>query len=226
MSSAVGSETSASRCIRMPTWRCSRTACWAAAIDFVRPTVIGSTTPGNSTVLRTGTMISASGGSGGSDDEPLVALVSPADNISNSATGISHFLQGNHQTAIDHRAANRAVAPARKRHATLEPPLRQFQPMDDCGRKFTRQRARPANDELTAFDEGFGPIGIDARQGDEDEHLPLGLEDVDRRLPMRRARGRPTGPEEFAMHALGPREHLAGFRPHPVAWQVHVRGTP
>src|SRR5215510_12215109 len=102
MSSAVGSETSASRCIRMPTWRCSRTACWAAAIDLVRPTVIGSTTPGKRTVLRTGTTINASGGSGGSEDEPLLALVSPADNIRYSATIVSHFLQGDHETAVDH----------------------------------------------------------------------------------------------------------------------------
>ncbi len=36
-----------------------------AAIDFGRPTLNGNTMPGNSTRLRTGTMISASGGSGG-----------------------------------------------------------------------------------------------------------------------------------------------------------------
>ena len=58
----AGSSGLASRCIRMPTWRCSRTACWAAAIEPGRPTLIGRTMPGNSTVLRTGTMISASDG--------------------------------------------------------------------------------------------------------------------------------------------------------------------
>jgi hypothetical protein len=42
--------------------------------DFGRPSVIGSTTPGNSTVLRTGTMMSASAGSGGSVPRPAAQL--------------------------------------------------------------------------------------------------------------------------------------------------------
>jgi hypothetical protein len=49
----------------MPTCFWSRTACCAAAMDFGRPTVIGNTMPGNSAMLRTGTMINASAGSGG-----------------------------------------------------------------------------------------------------------------------------------------------------------------
>ncbi len=52
------------RCNRIPIGRCSRSACCAAAIDFGRPMVMGATTPGNSTVLRTGMMISASSGIG------------------------------------------------------------------------------------------------------------------------------------------------------------------
>src|ERR1043166_7238818 len=40
MSIGDGSATFASRCMRMPTGRCSRMACCAAAIDFGRPTVI------------------------------------------------------------------------------------------------------------------------------------------------------------------------------------------
>jgi hypothetical protein len=48
----------------MPIGRCSRTACWAAAIEVARAIVIGKMTSGNSTVLRTGTMISASLGIG------------------------------------------------------------------------------------------------------------------------------------------------------------------
>ena len=48
----------------MPIGRCSRKACWAAAIDFGRAIVMGATTPGNSTILRTGTMIRASAGIG------------------------------------------------------------------------------------------------------------------------------------------------------------------
>ena len=45
-----------------PIGRSSRTACWAAAIEVGRPMAIGATIPGNSTMLRTGRMISASSG--------------------------------------------------------------------------------------------------------------------------------------------------------------------
>jgi hypothetical protein len=45
--------------------RVVRFACCAAASERGRPIVIGSTTPGKSTVLRTGTMMIASGGTGG-----------------------------------------------------------------------------------------------------------------------------------------------------------------
>jgi hypothetical protein len=61
-SSGPGSSTSAFRCSRIPIGRCSRSACWAAAIDFARAIVTGAITAGNSTMLRTGTMISASEG--------------------------------------------------------------------------------------------------------------------------------------------------------------------
>src|SRR5665647_3852159 len=61
-SSGPGSFASGVRCSRIPIGRWSRNACWAAAIDFGRPMVMGATTPGNSTVLRTGMMIRASFG--------------------------------------------------------------------------------------------------------------------------------------------------------------------
>ena len=48
-----------------PSMRSLRTASCAAAIDGGRPIVSGSMMPGNSTVWRTGRMMSASGGSGG-----------------------------------------------------------------------------------------------------------------------------------------------------------------
>jgi len=75
-STCTGSVASASRCISTPTWRCSRTACWAAAIERGRPSVSGSTTPGNSTMSRTGTMIIASGGRGGRDRAARPAISS------------------------------------------------------------------------------------------------------------------------------------------------------
>ena len=54
----------ASLCSSTPIGRCRRAASCAAARERSRPTVSGNTMPGNSTTLRTGTMISASSGSG------------------------------------------------------------------------------------------------------------------------------------------------------------------
>ena len=59
----MGSSFSAWRCSTIRIWRCSRTACCAAAMVAGRPSVIGKTISGNSTVLRTGTTMKASDGS-------------------------------------------------------------------------------------------------------------------------------------------------------------------
>src|SRR5918996_3251950 len=48
-----------------PSGRCARAASWAAAIVRTRPRLSGTTTPGNSTTLRTGTTMIASSGIGG-----------------------------------------------------------------------------------------------------------------------------------------------------------------
>src|SRR3984957_2304041 len=158
MSSGVGSDTSASRCNKMPTWRWSRTACWAAAIDFCRPSVIGSTRPGNSTVLRTGTMMSASGGRGGSVVAPDAAWFD--DNISASATMRSRFLQGDHQTSIDHRMTYAAVAAGRQAQPAIEAALRQFETMNDGSAERRRISAGSRNHQIAVFDDGFDAFGI------------------------------------------------------------------
>src|ERR1700722_16431238 len=149
MSIAVGSSTSAERCNRMPTWRCSRTACCAAAIDFGRPKVIGSTRPGNSTVLRTGTMISASAGNGGKAPPPDPSFAST------SATSSPHFLQCNHQTTGGGGAAHCAVAAGRQPEPPVEPPLRQFEPVDDCRAQFHGQDTGSRDHQIAAFDYGL-----------------------------------------------------------------------
>src|SRR5579864_1457013 len=133
MSIGAGSAISELRCIRIPTCRWSRTACWAAAIERCRPSVIGKMTPGKSTTVRTGTMISASGGKGGGGAVGRPALASdPPGNVV-SATERLRFLQGDQQAAVGGGPADRAVAPARKAHAALEPALRKLQAMNDRG---------------------------------------------------------------------------------------------
>ena len=51
--------------MRSPTGFSSRTAACAAATERSRPSVMGKTVPGNTTMFLTGTMISMSSGSAG-----------------------------------------------------------------------------------------------------------------------------------------------------------------
>src|SRR6202020_1399138 len=115
-----------------------------AANDFGRPKVIGSTRPGNSTVLRTGTMINASAGNGGKAPPPVPSFA----NTSTSATSSPHFLQCNHQAPGSGGAAPRAVAAGRQPEPPVEPPLRQFEPMDDGRGEFRRQDAGSRGPEI------------------------------------------------------------------------------
>src|ERR1700733_2861506 len=181
MSSGAGSDTSASRCNRIPPCHCWRTACWAAAIDFCRPSVIGSTSPGNSTVLRTGTMMSASAGKGGNVVAPDPAWFD--DNISASATMRSCFLQGDHQTSVDHSMAYAAVAAGRQSQPPIEAALRQLETMNDGGAERRRIGARSGNHQVAVVDDGFDTFRIDARQGDQRQNFGFGFQNIDRRLP-------------------------------------------
>src|SRR5579863_4696307 len=164
MSSAVGSSTAASRCNRMPTWRCSRTACCAAMTDFGRPSVIGSTSPGNSTVLRTGTMMSASGGNGGSAPPPCDA---PSFARISSATIRTHFLQRNHETAVGIGAAHPAIAPGRQRQPPEKASLGQLKAVDGSGTPLLRHDARPGDDEIAVLDHGLYIRTVDAGERDQ-----------------------------------------------------------
>ncbi len=174
----------------MPTWRWSRTACCAAAIDFGRPSVIGSTSPGNSTVLRTGTMISASAGNGG--EAPLAARPAFGAFRLQPRFGPA-FCNVITRQPVDDGAAHRAVAPGRQPHPPVEPALRQLQPMNDRGAQFRRIGARSGDDEIAVLDHRLRAVGVDAGQRDQRQHLELGFQNVDRRLPGRQARLRAGG---------------------------------
>src|SRR5208282_4194080 len=201
MSIGVGSATSGSRCSRMPTWRWSRTACCAAATDFGRPSVIGNTRPGNSTVLRTGTMISASGGNGGSEPPPSADAV--LARISASATARPRFLQRDHQAAVDDGAAHGAVVYGRKLQPAVKAALRQFEPMNHSRAQGGRIGTHAGDDKLALLDHGLGLLGVDAGQRDQDQDFVFGLQNIDRRLPGRLPRLDGAGSEQLTMHALG-----------------------
>ena len=74
--------------------------------------------------------------------------------------------------------------------------------------------------EVAAVDDCFDLLGIDPGQGDEHQHGPLGLQNVDRRLPHRRRYRCAPVSEKLAMQAICPREHLARLRPHPMCRKI------
>ena len=140
---------SGSRCMRMPTCGSSRTACCAAATEAGRPTVTGSTTPGNSTDSRTGRMISAFGGrlmppsaAGGgaeigSERTRRSWRLQPIDVLRLQAV----LCEADHQAAIHERWRTCAlVAAGRQRHAPLEAALRQLQAVDRGVAQLGRQQ--------------------------------------------------------------------------------------
>ena len=89
--------------------------------------------------------------------------------------------------------------------------------MDDSGAQLGRQDSGPGDDEVGPVDGGFGLLEAHARQGDKNQNLALGLQNVDRRFPGART----PGLKELAMQTLGPQQLVAGFRPHPIEISVH-----
>src|SRR5712692_10849965 len=143
--------------MRMPIWRCSRTACWAARIERGRPIVTGSTVPGNSTKLRTGTMISASGGRSGLPPDPLSASAARGNGrsgINRRSVGgeASGLLQADHETAVDRGAPHVGVTSARQLDAALELSLRQLEPVDHRLAQRGRKNPDAGDDELAVVD--------------------------------------------------------------------------
>src|SRR5215211_6097878 len=145
----------------MPTGRCSRTACWAAASERGRPMVIGSTTPGNITISRTGRMMSASGGSGGMDVGARPVRSSDGANACMSATEWLRLVKGNHETAVDGRAAYVAVVSDGQAQATFEASLRDFEAMNGCGPQLRRQYAHAGEDQNPIFNAGLDAFRLD-----------------------------------------------------------------
>ncbi len=79
--------------------------------------------------------------------------------------------------------------------------------------------ARAGNDQIALLDHGLGAVGIDAGQRDQRQNLVFGLQNIDRRLPGRLPLLAGPRAKQLAVHAFGPRQHFAGFGPHPIAGQ-------
>src|SRR5271165_3456760 len=156
MSAGIGSAASALRCITMPTDFCSRTARCAARIERARPRAIGRAKPGNSTMPRTGTMTSPSGGSGGEDSPaPLSRALSSLAAVSASDIVRLRLLQRDQEAAMRRRPFDGGVASGRQTHPPLEPALRQFEAVNDRRADFRRINADPGDDEFFPLDPGL-----------------------------------------------------------------------
>src|SRR5260370_40897301 len=89
--------------------------------------VIGATTDGNSTVLRTGTMISASLGIGTDSVCAPVETEAGCSLFGDMAT--SRRFRQSQPNASMHREAADDITPDGQQDAALEPALREFEPM-------------------------------------------------------------------------------------------------
>ena len=104
-------------------------------------------------MLRTGTMISASAGNGGSGCRRLARLL--LRQHFDFSHGSSRFLQGDHQTAVGDGAAHAAVAPGRQPQPPVKAALRQFEPMNDGGAPGRPDTSRAGDDQIAVLDHGF-----------------------------------------------------------------------
>src|SRR6185312_751952 len=127
-SPAFGSVTSGSRCRTTTIWRCSRTACCAAATDDGRPTVIGMTTSGKSTVLRTGIAMKASVGGDALTGFAAAGSVVGASSI--WAPGSGELAQADDEQAVLGAMTDLVVPARRQGHPAFEVALGQLQAMD------------------------------------------------------------------------------------------------
>src|SRR4051794_32723602 len=178
-SSGPGSSASGFRCSRIPTGRCSRKACWAAATDFDRPTVIGKTTPGNRTVLRTGTMISASLGIGTESAWPAAVDEAGLSELTGDII-TSHRLRQTQRDASIYREAADRVSPGGQQNASFESALRKLKAMNPGVAQLDRQHPVTTDDKRPVFDYGLDLIRVHAGQRDQNEYFLVRFQHVDR----------------------------------------------
>src|SRR5262245_51532538 len=145
----VGDCRSGSCCNTKPTLRSARTASCAAASERSRLIATGTTVPGNSTRLRTGTMMSMS-----SEMVTFSAVVVTSSFASESFIAAPLVIWSKEAKALSSSALDEAqdqasvrvtslrqlvVVPRRQREAPLEAPIGNLQPMQRRGVSLHRQ---------------------------------------------------------------------------------------
>src|SRR6516225_3152183 len=125
--------------------------------------------------------------------------------------------QAQQKAAVHERRAAHFPLRARKTYPPLKATVRYFHAMNHGAARDRRQPLHAGDEQRIPLDRDLDILGFDAGERRNDRELPLVLEYVDRRLPVRRRCAREAGPEELAMQLLRPLDHRAGFGPHPVS---------
>src|SRR5215470_11721679 len=110
--------------------------------------------------------------------------------------------QAQQKAAVHERRAAYFPACARKPNSALEAAVRYFHAMNRSAARDRRQPPHPGDEQRILVDRDLDILRLDAGERRNDRQLPLALEYVDRRLPIRRRCAREPGPEELAMHLL------------------------
>src|SRR5215471_16859144 len=204
-SSARGLSASALRWNTTPIERRSLAAACAAAIEPSRPSAIGRIMPGKSTILRIGTMISASSGIAACGCAGGAA--SPAGSrglgsrLSRSRAMSGEPAQCDRQAAALQPTIGELILPGRKRDAPLEASVGDLQPVNDRAPLLQREGALAADHHRSRLERDL-----------ERQPVP-GLVQVDRRLPGRRLGGAEL--EEMALDLPRFAEQLQSLGPYP-----------
>ena len=185
-SSGPGSSTSAFRCSRIPTGRCSRNACCAAAIDFGRPIVIGRDDRWKQHDVADG---DDDQGVGRDRNRLRIRRRRPKRVLDRQGTWPSPHTDFDSRNTTHPLVAKRLTPyrPVGQCNAAFEPTLRKLKTMDAGIVQLRRQYPVAADDQDPALDDGFHLFGIDPGQRHENQKLVFGLQDVDRGLPARLA---------------------------------------
>src|ERR1044072_1350755 len=140
----VGACRSGSCCNRKPIFRLLRTASCAAASERSRLIATGTTVPGNSTRLRTGTMISMSSDTVEAATALSASAFEPASLRSESFIRKLRSAQPEVQDQASVRVTSlrQLVFRRGQRNAPLEAPVRNLQPMQRGRMALDRQRTR------------------------------------------------------------------------------------
>src|SRR5262249_43567108 len=125
--------------------------------------------------------------------------------------------QAQQKAAVYERRAAHFPPCVRESNSALKATMRYFHAMNHRAARGRRQPLHSGDEQRISLDRDLDILRFDAGERRNDRQLPLALEYVDWRLPVRRRCAREARPEELTMQLLRPLDHRAGFGPHPAS---------